>query len=229
MDETANANNFIVAYPQALIPASGGFQWNVPGYPLYGGEIIPPGSANDVVFLSALPRILERTYCVNPAEVYAAGFSGGAREVSQLGCYASTVFAAVAPVAGVRRPSPCPAKRAVSVIAFHGSADTTNPYAGNGQKYWTYSVPTAMLYWAKQDHCSTKVKTTAPLPSLKLFSYTRCKSGAAVRLYEVIGMGHDWPPGPAVPASGTSPYGSSSTPFSVDTLIWDFFKAHPMH
>ena len=57
-----------------------------------------------------------------PKRVYATGFSGGARMSSQLACDASTTFAAVAPVSGLRLPTPCPARRAVPVISFHGRA-----------------------------------------------------------------------------------------------------------
>ena len=150
MNAMSNHDGFIVAYPQALIPDGSGYDWNVPGVPLVGDRPVPAGSANDVTFLSALIGILEQRYCVNSREIYATGFSGGAREASQLACDDAGVIAAVAPVSGLRRPTPCPATRAVPVIAFHGSADPVDPFDGHGQPYWTYSVPTAARYWAKQ-------------------------------------------------------------------------------
>ncbi len=153
MNAAANADGFIVAYPQALIPDGSGFDWNVPNVPLVGGRAVPRHAANDVAFLTALVGILEGRYCVDPQLVYATGFSGGAREVSQLACDESTVFAAVAPVSGLRRPLPCPTSRAVPVISFHGSADPVDPFAGHGQKYWTYSVTTAAKNWSSQDGC----------------------------------------------------------------------------
>jgi poly(3-hydroxybutyrate) depolymerase len=67
---------------------------------------------------------------------------------------------AVAPVAGLRRPTPCPTTRAVSVIAFHGTADQVDPYHGHGQAYWTYSVPTAASDWATQDRCTHRPQAT---------------------------------------------------------------------
>jgi len=129
MDATANSDEFIVAYPQALIPDGTGFDWNVPNEPLIGGGAVPAKSANDVKFLTELVKILESRYCVNPERVYATGFSGGSRMVSQLACADSTTFAAVAPVSGLRRPLPCATKRAVPVISFHGSADPVDPFA----------------------------------------------------------------------------------------------------
>ena len=134
MDVTADVENFIVAYPQGLIPHGAGFDWNIPGVALFDGRPVPTGAANDVKFLTSLVGLFERDYCVNSKEVYATGFSGGAREVSQLACDESSVFAAVAPVSGLRRPSPCPTTRAVPILTFHGSSDDIDPFAGHGQK-----------------------------------------------------------------------------------------------
>lgn len=155
MNATANHERFIVAYPQALIPDGTGFDWNVPGVPLLGGRAVPPKSANEVKFLTSLVAIMESKYCVNPKRVYATGFSGGARMTSQMACDDSGLFAAVAPVSGLRRPKPCPTTRSVPVISFHGSADDIDPFAGHGQKYWTYSVTTAAKDWSIQDHCAS--------------------------------------------------------------------------
>ncbi len=41
MDATADADDFIVAYPQGLIRAGAGYDWNVPGEPLVGGQAVP--------------------------------------------------------------------------------------------------------------------------------------------------------------------------------------------
>ena len=76
MNATANEYDFIVAYPQALIPDGTGFDWNVPGEPLVGGRAVPPKSANDVKFLTSLVGIMESKYCVKTTGVYATGFSG---------------------------------------------------------------------------------------------------------------------------------------------------------
>ena len=111
MDQTADQEDFIVAFPQALIPEGTGFEWNIPGVPLVGGRAVPAGSANDVKFLSSLVGGLEHMYCVNPLAVYATRFSGGAREVSPLACDDSKLFAPVAPVSGLRHPKPCSTKR----------------------------------------------------------------------------------------------------------------------
>jgi polyhydroxybutyrate depolymerase len=84
MDATSDQRSFIVAYPQGLIPSGTGFDWNIPGVPLFGGGTAPRGSANDVAFLTQLVPVLESKYCINPREVFATGMSGGGRMASQL-------------------------------------------------------------------------------------------------------------------------------------------------
>ena len=228
MDQTANSDHFIVAYPQALIPNGSGFDWNVPDEPLFGGGAVPAGSPNDIKFLVSLVKTLEKKYCVDPLRVYATGHSGGAREASQLACDASSVIAAVAPVDGLRAPSPCHAARAVPVIAFHGSADPIDPFNGNGQAYWTYSVPVAAQKWATFDKCSPSPKTTKPAHDVVLTSYRSCANGAQVQLYEIIGEGHEWPGGPTLPSVYTNVLGPQSNAINANQLMWSFFKAHPL-
>jgi len=228
MNYSSDLHDYIVAYPQGLIPDGSGFDWNVPNEPLVGDRPVPKNAPNDVKFLTQLVGILEGKYCVNERMVYATGFSGGARMVSQLACADSTIFAAVAPVSGLRRPKPCDTTRAVPVIAFHGSDDEVDPFNGNGEKYWTYSVPTAAEDWAHQDKCSMKATDSTPSPSVKLTIYSGCTNGAAVELYEVLGLGHEWPGGPTMPSSIVSLLGPQSNAINASALMWAFFEAHPL-
>ena len=227
MDVTSDQGSFVVAYPQGLIPSGTGFDWNIPGAPLFGGGTAPRGSANDVAFLTQLVPVLESKYCINSREVFVTGMSGGGRMASQLACDASTTFAAVAPVAGLRLPSPCPTTRAVPIVAFHGTADPVDPYDGNGQAYWTYSVPTAASRWAAQDKCA-KVATIEHHSGFTLTSYQGCADDAVVELYSVTGEGHEWPGGPQMPSSITSLLGPQSNAVNAGTVMWVFFSRHPM-
>jgi polyhydroxybutyrate depolymerase len=228
MDAAADADHFIVAYPQGLIPDGSGFDWNVPGEPLVGGRAVPAHAADDVAFLTQLVGVLEHSYCVNPQRVYATGFSGGARTASQLACDAPNVFAAIAAVSGLRRPTPCPARRAVPVIAFHGTADPVDPYAGHGQAYWTYSVPAAAADWAHQDGCSATPTTSHPDSGVTLSAFGGCHGGAAVELYTITGEGHEWPGGPTIPRALEQVLGPQSNAVNADTVMWAFFEAHPL-
>lgn len=228
MDATSDAGGFIVAYPQALIPAGSGYDWNIPGVPLLGGQNAPANAANDVSFLTSLVTVLAAKYCVDPGRVYATGMSGGGRMASQLGCDSSQTFAAVAPVAGLRFPSPCPAARAVPVIAFHGTADAVDPFEGNGQPYWTYSVPAAAQRWAVKDGCQVASPHLVHTEGYVLTEYQACETNAAVELYAVAGEGHEWPGGPAMPASITKALGPQSDAVNANSVMWAFFEAHPM-
>lgn len=223
MDATADADGFIVAYPQAVIADGTGFDWNIPGVALVGGRAVPAHSPSDVKFIKKLVGILEAKYCVDARKVYATGFSGGAREVSQLACDDATLFAAVAPVSGLRHPTPCRASRPVPIIAFHGTADPIDPFAGNGQAYWTYSVATAAKDWGRQDRCS-KVHTSHPTHDVTLVTHGACSQGVVVELYEVGGEGHEWPSGPSLPAAFTSVLGPQSDAVNANQLMWSFFE-----
>ncbi len=228
MDATADTDNFIAAYPQGLIPDGTGYVWNVPGEPLVGDKAVPAHAANDVEFLTKLVGLLEQRYCINPARVYATGFSGGARMASQLACQSSNVFAAVAVVSGLRRPTPCPTSRPVAILAFHGTADPVDPYAGHGQAYWTYSVPQAAAYWAEQDGCSKTPATSKPDHGVTLSDYSHCDARVAVELYTIAGEGHEWPGGPSLPPALTHLLGPQTTAINANSVMWAFFEAHPL-
>ena len=227
MDATSDADGFIVAYPQALIPDGTGYDWNIPGQPMVNGKLPPASAPSDVTFLTTLIRDLAGRYCIDLSRVYATGVSGGGRMASQLGCDASDVVAAIAPVAGLRYPSPCPAARPVPVIAFHGTADLIDPFGGNGAAYWTYSVPTAAHLWAGHDHCTASPQATSG-HGYHLTRYTGCPGGAEVELYAITGEGHEWPGGPAMPSAITRVLGSQSNAVNANALMWAFFRAHPL-
>jgi polyhydroxybutyrate depolymerase len=147
---------------------------------------------------------------------------------SQLACDASQTFAAVAPVSGLRLPSPCPTTRAVPVLSFHGTADPVDPYGGNGQAYWTYSVPTAAARWGAQDGCSPTAMTANPAATVVVTTYGHCSDGSIVELYTIVGEGHEWPGGPQLRRSTTRVLGPQSMAVSANTTMWSFFVAHPM-
>ena len=226
MDVAADADSFVVAYPQGAIANGSGFDWNVPNVPLIGGALPPPGSPNDVAFLTELPGLLGQRYCINPERVYATGFSGGARMASQLGCDSPNVFAAVAPVSGLRLPTPCPGTPE-PVASFHGTGDPVDPYDGHGQAYWTYSVPQAAEMWGVHDHCAAQPTVTSAAVGVSLTTYRGCADGALVELYTITGEGHEWPGGPHLRRALTRVLGPQTTAIDADQLIWRFFAAHP--
>ena len=228
MNATADADGFVVAYPQGDIVSGSGYDWNVPGVPLLGGKPVPTGSADDVAFLASAITQLSGRDCIDRHRVDVTGFSGGARTASQLGCDLSTTVAAIAPVSGLRLPTPCPGTRPVPVISFHGTADPVDPYLGNGQAYWTYSVVEAASRWAAHDGCSATPTNSTPTTGATLTTYGSCSDGAAVQLYTLAGAGHTWPGGPPLPASLTKVLGPQFQGIDANQLMWSFFEAHPL-
>jgi polyhydroxybutyrate depolymerase len=228
MNTTADADSFIVVYPQADIADGTGYDWNVPNVPLIGGAAVPAGSADDVAFIRQLVSSLEQEYCIDRHRVFATGFSGGARMASQLGCDASAVFAAIAPVSGLRLPKPCPSTRPVPVVAFHGTADPVDPYLGHGQKYWTYSVPSAAKRWARHNRCPMAGQTSRVSTTVVLSKYAPCPAGSTVELYSIVGEGHEWPGGPHLGKRITKVLGPQSSAISANDTMWSFFVAHPL-
>jgi polyhydroxybutyrate depolymerase len=114
------------------------------------------------------------------------------------------------------------------MLSFHGTADPIDPYDGNGQPYWTYSVPDALRDWATQDECRGPPVTTHPDPGVTLTRYGHCPGKAVVELYTIRGEGHEWPGGPPLPGRLTKVLGPQSNVIDADAVMWSFFSAHPL-
>jgi len=219
MDAVADAHGFVVVYPQAAIALGDGFAWNIPGEPLIDGRSPPAGAADDVEYVRALVEAVEHEQAIDPQRVFVTGMSGGARMTSQLGCDLPGLFAAIAPVAGLRFPGPCKNGDALPVVAIHGTGDPVNPYEGRGTGYWTYGVREAAQRWAAHNACGGAPEVT-PIGEVARgvtrTAYGHCPGGGDVWLYTLAGVGHEWPGGP-----------NKTTVLDASETIWSFFAAHP--
>lgn len=186
----------------ATLQADGG-RWN---FPVEGDR------ADDVAYVGDVISHVGTLACTDRARVYVAGFSGGGRMTSLLGCRLSARIAAIASVSGLRWPAPC-AGRPMPVLTFHGLADGQNPYdgraAGRGAE-WFESVPEALAAWARHNGCGRDVIRDDPAGPLSTMRYDGCDQGADVRLIRIDGLGHTW------------------AKREVDTteVIWRFFASH---
>ncbi len=187
---------------------------------------VPPedARASDVRFVADLLDALAREACIDRARFFVTGFSGGGRMASQLACDLAPRVAAIAAVGGIRFPEPCASERAVPILAFHGTADDVNPYAGGGQPYWGTGVDPAIAGWASHHGCTSRnEETAAPV--------TRISHGGAgctdVILYRIDGFAHTWPSGIAFASAWTaSPAGTTSA--TANDVLWSFFEQHPL-
>lgn len=228
----ANSRRYAIAAPNGAVRESEtSFYWNVPGVPLVGGRPVPAGTPDDERYLLRVIKRTKRTLCVDKRRVYFAGYSGGARMASQMACDHPAAMAAIAPVAGLRAGVPsqtsggawapdattCKPRQPVSVLAFHGTADSTNPYPGNDDPRWGYGVEQALAAWARKDRCRRGPATRAIAPTADLLTYGSCRDEATVGLYRLEGGGHIWPGDPVT---------AGDAPIDASALILDFFADH---
>ncbi|MEV0728556.1 PHB depolymerase family esterase [Polymorphospora sp. NPDC050346] len=197
LDATADRHGFLVAYPNAPQRA-----WNGIGCCT---------DADDVGFLRHLVGELVATWGVDPARVYATGFSAGANMAWKLAVEGSDVFAAVAPVSGgftggrAYDDSGYKPPRPVSVITFVGTSDRSHASMIEGIGRWRDNLACRPGRPAFVDPGRGIGRTTA-----------KCADGSEIVDYVVTDMGHAWPGSPAYP------------PVAVDAneVIWDFFVRH---
>jgi len=229
-DKVAETNGFIAVALQGSRNGEqpGTFAWNVPG-------VTADGVLNDEAFIQDAVKLVKQTFCVDPSRIYASGYSGGGRMLSQYICNGNEEFAAAGFVASLRAGYPkrdedgswhpdaasCHPAKPISLIAFAGQKDPANPYQGGGKPYWQYSGETALKRWSELDGCKSAVKTV-PGSSVTFNSFDGCKGGARLFSYVLADWDHTWP-------RNTTKFqlvkASTNAPEKLDaaTRMWEFF------
>ncbi len=137
----AHDNGFVMIAPEGVIgPIFGGWTWNVPGVPTYGGGYPSEDARDDVDFISkAIDKAIKEA-CIDTRRIYVIGFSGGGRMASRLACDLSDRIASVVAIGGIRfskasdtklglpHAVDCVPSRAVPIKAIHGHWDPVNPW-----------------------------------------------------------------------------------------------------
>jgi polyhydroxybutyrate depolymerase len=207
--------------------------------------------SKDVAFLRGVLTNVMSSLCVDQNRVFVTGYSNGAIMASVLACVDAAQVAAIAPVSGIANPSHCNPSRPVPVVAFHGTSDPLVSYTGGlGPLAYTLrlppgtkgtisqllgnnvpqstkgpSIPKTTAAWAKRDGCSSTSTTRVVAKNVALISYP-CANGSSVELYRIRGGGHTWP-GSVLDSKSTN-LGVTTLAINADTIIWNFFKAHPL-
>jgi polyhydroxybutyrate depolymerase len=235
MAAEADRRGVAVAAPNgAVVQGTDSYAWNVPGVPLISGSPIPPGTPSDETYLLHVVAAAKKSMCIDSKRVSIAGYSGGARMASQMACDYSKKVASISPVAGLRAGVPmetspdvwapdlstCRPAEPVAVQTFHGTADGTNPYLGNDDARWGYSVDAALARWGKLDRCKRK-RTSQATPTVTRIAYDRCAGGATVTLNREEGAGHTWP-------GSSFPNGPIDTSLNATQMIVKFAKANSL-
>ena len=205
-DQVAEQEGAMVIALQGSLTGSikGMHAWNVPGVkPIKG---IKAEGLDDVRFISDAVSYAKDTFCVDPNRIYATGYSGGGRMLSQYICSGSADFAAAGFVVSLRAGMPereedgqwrpqkasCQPARPISIIAFSGLKDNVNPFAGGGGSYWQYGGEVAVKRWAEIDKCKSK-PIVEQGEQVGVTSYEGCAEGTRVTSYTIANSGHAWP------------------------------------
>ncbi len=221
MRSIADANQFILVYPQAIPdPGNGGAtSWMHKS----------PTSHNDVPFVQAIIDTVSSNYSVDANRIYACGYSLGGEFSYELACQLNTKIAAIGVVArtmGSSTYSNCSPVHPTGIITILGTADTISDY--NGMSYagiqYYESADDVHNYWAVSNDCNT-VPIVETLPntntsdgsSVERYMWTNSDGCKYVEHLKVINGGHDWP----------GSFGNMDINASQE--IWDFVSRYDIN
>jgi len=217
--DLADQEGFIVVYPAgSYFP----LRWETGG--AYRG-ISDPGW--DITFIADLIDKLEQEYNIDPARIYANGFSNGAGASFIMSCALSERIAAVGLASGAYLYSwqECQPARPVPAIVFHGTADTTVPYQGGVAGLFRVQFP-AITGWvqtlAQRNGCSADPQAIPAYGDVDAVRYTGCQ--ADVVFYSIHDGEHDWPGSERYAPNVVSASGS----IDATRAMWAFFEQHPL-
>lgn len=236
-DEVAEREGFIVMALEGSLDGGvpGTHAWNVPGVnPLPG--VSRGNGLDEGEFIADAVETAKKSFCVDPARIYASGYSGGGRMLSQYVCDGHGDFAAAGFVMGLRagypeqedgvwrpRKTSCQPSRPVSIIAFSGLKDHVNPFAGGGKPYWQYGGEVAVKRWAELNGCEDRAMTDKG-DALTVTAYPGCRSGASVISYVIADATHDWP-GETIRFRLASTGDDVIREVDATSRMWEFFRS----
>ena len=136
----AEAEGFIVVYPDGTLDDQGTTHWNVG----WGGSTV-----DDIGFTSALIDSISEDYSINQERVYSTGMSNGGFMSYQLACELSDRIAAIASVTGSMNIgwfNSCNPNHPIPVMEIHGDSDLTVSYNASS---FTESMPDILDFLGK--------------------------------------------------------------------------------
>ncbi|MDR0801822.1 T9SS type A sorting domain-containing protein [Fluviicola sp.] len=186
----ADTARVIAVYPQALNNSFGMSAWN-------NGTLLG-STADDLGFMHALINRGLTDFNVNPARVYAAGFSMGSIMSHHMACAMNQRIAAIGAMSGTMATSDissCVPAYKTPVIHLHGTADGTVPYNGTALPSLSL-VPQTIDFWRGVHGCAATADSTR-LPdtgtdtiTIDRFVYDNCDLAGSLELWRFNGAGH---------------------------------------
>ena len=186
MRTVAEANNFILVYPQGSL-LNGFSHWNA----------CPPGGDNksdidDVGFIESLIYGLSSDYNIDMERIYVAGYSNGGMMAYGLAHYKSNLIAAVASVSGSMLDCTGPTNHPMPIIHLHGTADEVLPYNGGNE---FSSAQSTLDYWINFNNTTTTPTVNTDNSggmTIEHYVYAQGDSSVSVEHYKYIGGNHVW-------------------------------------
>lgn len=199
MTSLAEQSHFVVVYANGTQAADipGELSWNS------GACCGAPSRAgiDDVGFIDRMIAEVEATLQIDPARVYAAGFSNGAMLSHRLACELGDRLAGIADVGGSFLVSTCENARATAVVVIHGTADSVVPYDGGttspgvAARYGPWANPAVRettSVWARINNCQPDPEMMIT-GNIRASHYVDCAEGAPLELFTIVGGTHSWP------------------------------------
>jgi polyhydroxybutyrate depolymerase len=226
-DHLAEANGFIVAYPDGIGAAGTGAlrTWN-------GGYCCGPAARNnvdDVAFVRAMLQEIERDYRIDPDSVFAAGHSNGGIMAYRLACELSDRIAAVGVVAGSLGIERCEPEHPVSLLHIHGTADRNHPIdGGRGEGISGVSFRPAIdgvRRFVEANGCRPAAVVNRD-GDVEVQRWLGCRDGTEVAFVTIDGASHAWPGSDPRSFSARHLVGEPYAGYDASAHLWAFFAAH---
>lgn len=227
MNNVADANRFIVVYPEGdKIYKFGGWRrvWNA-------GNCANLNNASDIRFVGELLDKISNKYNVDENRVYAVGLSNGGMLAQRLACELSDRIAGVASVAGALALDyeSCNPEYPVPIIHFHAKNDAIVPYyGGDGSEptisgCWKKSIPNVMEFWAIINDCDDNEVVAYQKGDATCVTRTNPVTQNQVTLCSTESGGHSWP------GAASSTYTEPNQNIDASSYMWDHFFKYIEH
>lgn len=225
MNQIAKREGFAVVYPDGYKRSWADGR---------GGTPADKDNIDDVKFLESILQKVSQKFRIDTSKVFIAGHSNGGFMTQRMLIEKSTLFRAGASVTAhiakniLKKYSPT---KAVSVAFLSGTEDPLVPYEGgyveDGEE--VLGAEDSVRRWAKWNNCnllpSKKIlNEKRDQTRLETYTYGECKDQTEVKLYKLVGAGHNWPG-----ISQQIPFinlGKSTEELNASEEIWAFFKNH---
>ncbi|MDP3232448.1 MAG: alpha/beta fold hydrolase [Myxococcales bacterium] len=199
LSRLAQSRTFLVALPNGLRDDTLQQYWNATDACCAFGK-----TNDDVAYLTAVIRDVQRRFAVDPRRIFLVGHSNGGFMSHRLACDRSNLIAGIVALAGNTwaDASKCNPTDPVAVLQIHGTLDPVIAYNGGatvGQPPYP-SAQDSVRSWGAKNRCTgaglTSIGGDLDLVTALLGDETKregfsgCPANAAAELWTIRGAGH---------------------------------------